>query len=200
MPASSQGKTDGRSKKRPGVDEQRDIILRAAVELFSANGTHSVSIAQICAHADVSRPTFYRCYADKAELVAAIYQNAVNEPVESMLLRARLSDPAQLKLGVDQMLDGIFAQAPLAKLVFMEANDPTSAASQIVDEAFARAADSLTHDLQQIGTDIPSRTYLKSVMAAIQWIAYDAIRKGLSKKDIETAKEAAFELILRALA
>ena len=191
--------SDGRSKRRPGVDEQRGIILDAAVELFAASGTRAVSIARICDHADVSRPTFYRCYADKDALVAAIYEDAVNAPVQTLLLRARLNEPGELKSGIDQMLEGIFEQAPLARLMFIEANDPTSPAAHIVDRAFEKAADGLARDLKRLGAEVPSRTYLKSVMAAIQWIAFDAIRKGLSRRDIAGAKQAAYDLIVRAL-
>jgi len=76
---------DGRTKKRPGQEEQAAIITRAAVDLFSKHGTKLVSIAQICTHADVSRPTFHRCFKDKDELIASIYLYSVNAHVEEIL-------------------------------------------------------------------------------------------------------------------
>jgi len=47
-------KIDGRSRRRPGVDQQRESIRRTAVSLFAEAGTRNVSIAQICAAAEVS--------------------------------------------------------------------------------------------------------------------------------------------------
>lgn len=199
MSARPANKADGRSKRRPGVEEQRDTIMAAAVELFADSGTRPVSIAQICERADVSRPTFYRCYPDKEALVAAIYDNAVNAPVEDMLLQGRLSDTDSLEAGVGRMLDAIFEQAPLARLIFIEASDPTSPAAQIVDRAFERAAMALAGDLEKMGRPVPSRVYLKSIMAAVQWIAFDAIRKGLRARDVKEAKGAALAVILKGL-
>jgi hypothetical protein len=97
------------------------------------------------------------------------------------------------------MLEGIFQQAPLARLMLVEANDPTSPAAQIMDRAFEQAAAMLVKDLQGLGAQVPSRTYLKSIMTAVQWIAFDAIRKGLSRRDTDEEKQAACELIVRAL-
>lgn len=74
MATAANNQVDGRTKKRPGQEEQAAIITRAAVDLFSKHGTKPVSIAQICTHADVSRPTFYRCFKDKDELIASMLQ------------------------------------------------------------------------------------------------------------------------------
>jgi len=191
---------DGRSKKRPGVDEQRQIIVNAAVELFAAEGTKAVSIGKICDHAGVSRPTFYRCFEDKAALVARIYQEAVDVHTQAILLGTDLRDLQATEQAVDNMLEAIFAQAPLARLVFVEANDPSSPAFEIVEQTFEKDAQILTRDIRKGGSEAPSPVYLKSVMAAVQWIVHDAIRRGLTPKTKREAKAAAFELICRTLA
>lgn len=189
--------SDGRSKRRPGVDEQRNIILQAAVTLFANNGVRSVSIAQICGLADVSRPTFYRCFVDKEALVERLYEDSVNAHVEAFFVIGRFRSRAQLETSLDALLEAIFAQSELAQLVFIESSDPTSPAARIVDRTFEHAADVMSKSWR--GSEEPSRVYLKSIMAAVQWIVQDAIRAGLTATAREEAKRAAFTLVARAL-
>jgi len=77
---------DGRKKKRPGIDEQRKAIMSAATPLLLEKGMANVNVSQICKAADVSRPTYYRCFEDKDELMCALYESSVNEAVSSLML------------------------------------------------------------------------------------------------------------------
>lgn len=192
----SAGQTDGRSKKRPGVEEQRAIIMQAAVSLFAEQGVRASSIAQICARAEVSRPTFYRCFEDKDALVSRMYENSVNAFVENFLGTARLGDQEELHHQLDDLLDSIFEHSELAQLVFRESSDPDSPAARIIDDAFEHAAEVMTKGARGY---TPTRVYLKSVMAAVQWIVQDAIRKGLTETNKSEAKSAAFTLVSRVL-
>jgi AcrR family transcriptional regulator len=191
---------DGRSRKRPGVAGQRSKLVDAAVDLFSEHGSTNVSIGALCRHADVSRPTFYRCFDDKDALLAAIYEEAVDAHVAGMLIRGRIGDASRLREELDRMLDGIFDNAALARLVFRESADPSSGAAAIVDRAFERAARELARGLARGGQEKPSSVYLKSLMAAIQWLVNDAIVKGLAPRHRRQAKDAVFTLVSRALA
>jgi AcrR family transcriptional regulator len=190
---------DGRSKKRPGVEEQNVIITKAAVTLFAENGVRAVSIAQICTSAEVSRPTFYRCFEDKDALVSRIYEESVNAYVESFLASNHLQDTKQLKTQLDELLESIFQHAELAQLVFLESSDPSSPAARIIDNAFEHAADVMTGSSTRSNRNNPSRIVLKSIMAAVQWIVQDAIRKGSTPAAKKDAKSAAYNLVSKAL-
>lgn len=188
---------DGRSKKRPGIEEQTDIITAAAIELFIEHGTRNTSITQICAKADVSKPTFYRCFTDKEALVARLYQHSINEHVESLLASTfsnASTDKPNMEKALDDLLDAIFERASLAQLLFREYSDPGSPAAQIIDDAFDRIARKMEKDFKQFAKSQPSRTFLKAMMSAFQWIVYDAIKGGLSNKKVKDAKLAAHEL------
>ncbi len=195
----AEDKIDGRSRRRPGVEQQREAIRATAVALFAREGTRSVSIARICAAAEVSRPTFYRCYADKDALVEDIYARAVATPSSDFQLRADLRDTAALREQLDALLDALFDNADIARVIFVEASDPGSPAAQIIEAGFNRAARTLAQDLERAGATPPSTTYLKSVMAAVQWLVHDAIRKGLDARSRAEAKEAAYRLVVNAL-
>lgn len=188
---------DGRSKKRPGLNEHRCAIIDAAVELFSQQGSQAVSISQICSLANLSRPTFYRCFKDKEALIHALYQESVNQPVEEIMLRGlaeREVDEDWIKVALEQLFDAIFDNARLAELVFMESNNPASPAYAIVDNAFEHFADAMETSIAKTSRHKPSRVFLKSLMAACQWIVHDAIRTGLDESTREEAKAAAWQL------
>jgi hypothetical protein len=133
--------------------------MQAAVSLFAEQGVRASSIAQICARAEVSRPTFYRCFEDKDALVSRMYENSVNAFVENFLGTARLGDQEELHHQLDDLLDSIFEHSELAQLVFRESSDPDSPAARIIDDAFEHAAEVMTKGAQGY---TPSRVYLKS--------------------------------------
>ena len=189
---------DGRSKKRPGLEEQKSIIVNAAVSLFVQHGSGAISISQICSEADVSRPTFYRCFNDKDELLSHIYQFSVNEHVEQIMLagiKTKQVDKGWVQDALFELMDAIFERSDLAELVFMESNNPTSPAYEIVNTAFENIVDVLEKSITKKTKKKPSRIFLKSTLAANQWIVHNAIRSGLSKQDKQEAKEAAWELV-----
>ncbi|MEZ4369436.1 MAG: TetR/AcrR family transcriptional regulator [Polyangiaceae bacterium] len=189
---------DGRSKSRPGVDEQRRVILEGAAELFAVSGSRAVSIAQICDHVGVSRPTFYRCFPDKDALVEQLYQEAVRGPVElNMLSLLRGGEVGGTREGLEKLADDIFANAQLAQLVFVESSDPSSPAYAIVQRSFAATAKEIEAWYCEHGRSAPSRTLLKATMVAAQWIVHDAITRGLSPKNRREAKAALWELASR---
>lgn len=193
---------DGRRKRRPGVEEQKSIITDAAIGLFIECGTRSTSIAQICARADVSKPTFYRCFKDKDALVSHLYQHSINTHVEQLLgFTMSTSDVGKSVISrehvngaLDDLFDRIFEHAALAQLLMREYSDPQSPASQIIDSTFEHIAKTIEKNLHSRREQRPSRTFLKAMMAAFQWIAYDAIKEGLTAKKKREAKLAAREL------
>ncbi len=190
---------DGRKKKRPGIEAQKQSIIDATVDLFIEHGSRAVSISKICSRAEVSRPTFYRCFKDKEELIYTLYQDSVNKHVENIMLKGLLTtksiDEEWIQDALDQLIDTIFERSRLAELVFIESNDPNSPAYEIVNNAFERVADVLEKYLSSRVKIKPSRVFLKSIMAASQWIVHDAIRSGLSDKVKQEAKKANWQLI-----
>lgn len=190
-------KQDGRSKKRPGVEEQTEIITAAAIELFIEHGTKTTSIAQICKKADVSKPTFYRCFKDKEELISYLYQHSINNHVGNLLSLATpksIEGKNDLDTALDTLFDTIFENANSVQLLFREYGDPSSPATQIIDETFENIAKRMEKGLKASENNVPSRTFLKAMMSAFQWIIYDTIKAGLTPKKIKEAKQASHEL------
>lgn len=194
--------SDGRSKKRPGIETQHRCIIDAAVDLIAEQGSRAVSISQICDAARVSRPTFYKCFKDKHALIKALYEEAVYQPVEAIMFTALSSENRSRQSMEDalcRLFDAIFEHHRIAELVFIESSDPLSPGYIIVDQAFDHVADTVIKSLAKSKRPKPSRVLLKAMMVASQWIAHDAIRKGLTTRSRREAKEAACQLARIAL-
>ncbi len=188
---------DGRSKKRPGIEEQRRTLTEAAVQLFIKHGTGAVSISQICASADVSRPTFYRCFPDKEALISHVYAIAVSDHVH-----VNLAAVMTVGTGVDEIRDAlnamiarIFEEPEIASFLFSESSDHQSPAFAIIDSTFEEAASKLEDWYSKQSASGPSRTTMKATMAACQWIVHDALRQGAGAAAQENARTSMWELV-----
>ncbi|MEO1266953.1 MAG: TetR/AcrR family transcriptional regulator [Myxococcota bacterium] len=189
----------GEKRRRPGVEEQRRIILETAVRLFVQEGIHAVGVSKICTVAKVSRPTFYRCFDDKDALVARLYAQAVDNHVQlnlAAVLREGLSRH-DMRVELDAMLDRIFERPAMAAFLFVESSRLQSPAYRIVQDAFDSAAQRLETWYQERNLTPPPRTTIKATMVACQWIVHDAIRGGLTPKSRAEARHAMWDLVWR---
>jgi AcrR family transcriptional regulator len=188
---------DGRSKRRPGTEAQRHVITDVAMRLFIERGTSGVSISGICAAAGVSRPTFYRCFADKEALVAHLYGVAVRDHVQVNLASVLTEGVGRsdVRGALEVMVDRIFERPEMAAFLFVESSDVRSPAHAIVHAALDEAVGQIEAWYTTHGHTPPSRLTLKATMVACQWLVHDAIRRGLTTDARIEAKRAMAELV-----
>jgi AcrR family transcriptional regulator len=94
---------------RPGLRERkkqrtRDALLRAALELFLAQGYERTTVNEIAEAVDVSQRTFFRYFAGKEEAVFFAHSVATAHFVD--LVRARPRDEAPLEALRQAVLQG----------------------------------------------------------------------------------------------
>lgn len=65
---------------QPGTpkSDKRKQILRLAERLFSRYGSKRVTIEEICKQAGVSKPTFYKHFKNKFDLVRTLHDDLVD--------------------------------------------------------------------------------------------------------------------------
>lgn len=189
-------KADGRSKPRPGIDEQRRHLVATATRLFSEQQASSVSVAELCREASVSRPTFYRCFDDKEALLSWVYDLAVHRYVEQIDFAEIPGDvPTEqwIRERVERIVDQVLSEPDLARFVFVEYGDPASPVRDLVNRRFRGTATELASRLQAATARAPSVRYIESVFASIQWILFETLRAGLTPARIDEAKLAVWE-------
>lgn len=190
-----------RKRSRPGIEQQRKIILAAAVALFADKGSAAVSVSEICRRADVSRDTYYRCFPDKASLLAALYDESVNQHMAAVMAQPALdySDHRWLHKVCDDTIDAILEQHDVARFLFVEAADPQSPAASVIQQAYDQVARRMQDWYRTKHAAAPELPYFKAVLVAIQWLLHDAINRGLDKDSIDVAKTSAEQLLFVAL-
>ncbi|MEM8607478.1 MAG: TetR/AcrR family transcriptional regulator [Myxococcota bacterium] len=188
---------DGRSKKRPGLEEQRRILVDAAVKLFVQHGTRAVSVSQVCGEANVSRDTYYRCFEDKDALIDDIWERAANAHIETFIFHSLPNGgslEAWLPTAIDQLFDAVFEEHELAHFMFVEFGDPGSRAHVAINQMFEGYAQQIQAYFHAYYGVRPSTLFLTSIMAAVQWILLSTMRGGLDAASIATAKNEATRL------
>lgn len=189
-------------RSRPGVEQQRETILAAAVSLFARQGSAATSVSDICRGAQVSRDTFYRCFADRDELVARLYDTAVNEHMQAVMRAPDLDygDRDWLHRAFDRTIDAILEQHEIACFLFVESADPNSHAHTVIDRAYDAVARRMRRWCRQRYGAAPELEYFKALLVATQWLVHNAIQAGMRPADVERAKRAAERLFYGAFA
>lgn len=184
------------ARTRPGVEQQRDTICDAAVDLFVERGLSAVSVSEICRAAGVSRDTFYRCFADKDALVDYVYQTSVNAHIERVVDSWQLdySNPVWLHEVCDQTIDAILKEHRVAQFLFLESTDPRSPAYAAIRRAYHHAIERMQQWCRDNGVEVPSQELLFSLLVATQWLVHNAIVEGMKPRHVTKAKAAAEQL------
>ncbi|MFI0355799.1 TetR/AcrR family transcriptional regulator [Actinomadura sp. 9N407] len=78
-------------------EHRREALVDAAAELVSAEPIEAISIETVAAHMGVSRPLVYKHFANREELLAAVYER------ESDLLHTRLAEEVRAAESVEEM-------------------------------------------------------------------------------------------------
>jgi len=95
--------TGGRKKLEPDP-QVRVAILAAASKIVREEGVRAFSIAQVLSRAQLSTRAFYRHFASKDELVAAVFLGMAS--VEMLRLRRRMADAPDSVHAVAAWIDG----------------------------------------------------------------------------------------------
>ncbi|RKR89961.1 TetR family transcriptional regulator [Micromonospora pisi] len=100
-----------RERKR---ERTRQAISEAAITLFLARGFDQVSVAEIAAAAEVSKPTLFKYFASKEEL--ALHRIADHREEAAAVVRARPAGQAPLAALRRRFLDGLRDRDPVTGL------------------------------------------------------------------------------------
>ena len=98
-PVANRGNPDGTGPEptRLAASSRRDALLDAAADLVAHGDVESVSMESVAEKAGVSRPLVYKHFANRSELLAALYQR------ESALLHSELAAEVQAAVTLEDM-------------------------------------------------------------------------------------------------
>ena len=196
------GKASGKTRNRPGIEKQREVIVQAAVNLFANKGSIATSVSDICKAAEVSRDTYYRCFADKDSLISHLYESSVNEHVLAVLNPEYMDyeDEDWVSQVSERTVDAILEQSTVAQFLYLESADPNSTAHRLINDAYDQAALRMQQWAEKQFGHAPAIEYFKSLLFATQWLVHNAILSGMTEPQIRIAKQSVKQLFYGAFA
>jgi len=97
------------SRRSPKWQARRQAIVDTSAPLFARRGYHATGIAELCEANDLGKGALYHYIGSKEELLAAIYEQVMDEVTQGAARAAEAggSPSAQLALLGDELLDVI---------------------------------------------------------------------------------------------
>ncbi|RKT18629.1 TetR family transcriptional regulator [Streptomyces sp. 1114.5] len=150
----------------------RQAISEAAITLFLEHGFDRVSVADVAAAADVSKPTLFSYFATKEDLV--VHRFADHQDQAAQVVRDRLPGEPVLDALLRDFLTGLTRRDPVtglndhpAVLAFTALVYGTPSLAARVGEYVARAERSLADALRE-APDLPQPRELTAALLAAQ--------------------------------
>jgi AcrR family transcriptional regulator len=165
------------SRKRMTADERREVIVRAATEVFAERGYHGASIDEIARRSGVSPPVVYDHFASKQDLHERLLERTRDELLQVWREHLSGDDPAERRIprALDAWAGYVETHPYAARMFFRETTgDPEVQAIHRKVQAEAQAALGAI-----LGRERGSEHIAGSADAALE-MAAEVIRAGLT--------------------
>jgi len=113
---------------RQEIAASRAIVIRAAAEVYGQRGYDDTNVAHFLEAAGISRPTFYKLFANKHEVLAIVVRNANEALLEHMVRQLQVAETPLEKLTavIDAYLNWGQETGPLVRYLYSEIYHPRS--------------------------------------------------------------------------
>ncbi|GGL01375.1 TetR/AcrR family transcriptional regulator [Nocardia jinanensis] len=186
------------------AEQVRARIVKATAEVFTRNGSRGSSVAQIIEEAGLSRPTFYRYFANATEPLNAVLDVSNAELVGG--IGAALEAPGEgVDLGIrliDAYLDWARGHGPMLRPLFAELHDPGSPVSAYRTIALDGIRAIVGTKFAESGRPVPAPLDLDAALHVCEYVVYRIsaeVRPG-REPDPETVAAARLTMIRVVLA
>ena len=182
--------TQEQKRRRLTAAERRDVIERAATEVFAERGYQGASIDEIARRSGVSPPVVYDHFSSKLDLHRRLLERTRDELLE--MWRSELSPDQPAEVRIPRALDAAAARAvheqvrapARAALAHILAQEP--GAENIAgrdDQALEMAAEVMRAGLTGLAIwwighpEVPRERIVETAVNAI-WIGFERVRSG----------------------
>ena len=162
------------------VEHQRQRLIRAVPVAVRAKGFLAVTVEDICAHAGVSRRTFYENFRDKQDCFITSYRQHAQELLAVVAAAASAGGEWQerARFGLAALLRYLAEQPEVAHMAVIEVMAAGPAALAERDKAVASLA-ALIDEQAPVGTPHPPPALLlRTVSGAILELIYARVLAG----------------------
>lgn len=172
------GERPARRGRPPQTQEQaeqvRARIVKATAEVFTRNGSRGSSVAQIIEEAGLSRPTFYRYFANATEPLNAVLDVSNAELVGGIGAALEASgEGVELAIRlIDAYLDWARGHGPMLRPLFAELHDPGSPVSEYRNSALDGIRALVGTKFAGLGRPVPAPLDLDAALHTCEYVVY----------------------------
>jgi AcrR family transcriptional regulator len=155
------------------VSQRRAQLIEAGRARFGAEGYASVSVRAVCVEAGLTERYFYESFANREELLAAVYLDSVGQLNERVL--AAIEAPGtleeQARAGLNAYFGFMKANRPHARVILFEVLGVSAAIDAIYREVMNQFALLLRTKLELPNAPLVASGLVgAAVMIATQWV------------------------------
>lgn len=165
----------GRPPQTPAQAEQvRARIVGATAEVFTDTGSRGLSVAQIIDRAGLSRPTFYRYFANATEPLHVLLEVS-NAELVGAIAAALEATGEGVELGIrliDAYLDWARGHGAMLRPLFAELHDPASPVSAYRNAALDGIRESVRAKFAELGRAVPGPLDLDAALHVCEYVVY----------------------------
>ena len=204
----SQTTSKPRRRGRPKADETsgnalREAVIDATSQVYAEHGYHKTTVALILKAANISRPTFYKLFKDRYEVIDLIIARA-NDQLRNQVAQAIIGKTTafeMLSAGVNTYFDWCEKIGPLAGPIYSEINDPASPASDHRSRIINSFVDLFHAQARILGEPELDPLLYDSLLRAVEHAGSSAFwPKRLPATEIERRRAVALRIMLASLA
>jgi len=185
--------------KRNAVATQlaRGPILAAAMQVFAKRGIEDTRVEDILVAANIARRTFYKYFASKEAVLAALYEVTTGELIRS-IEEARRREPASplagIHLGIDTYLDFHKSIPGLRELIEqgLRSSSQLAPRRRWLRDELVRILDDTVRELDGRRLD-PLVFY--GLLSALEGLSLEVLDDGAKPSDLERARKVIHALL-----
>lgn len=190
------------SATEPSGDRLREVVIEAAMRVYAEHGYQRSSVELMLQAADISRPTFYRLFADKREVIHEALGRAYLDLVTA--LPAAVISARSLEEGINLALDAYFDWArrhvPGVGAFYREIHDRDSPASELREQALTTFLEVVRARAADLGFPGLDPIFIEALLHVAEYVGGNCFASGNpSEEQILRARQVAGRIILAAV-
>jgi AcrR family transcriptional regulator len=181
----------------------RELIIGAASEVYAQYGYHGSTVEQILRVSGVSRPTFYRYFSGRTQVLDAVIAR-VNDVLMEIVTRVTM--PADtLEAIVDTSIDAYFEWGerigPLVRPIYQEIYDETSPASTHRQRILRKLSELFKYRVEALGRPPLVSMVYETLLHVIEHVGHRAFwPQRESPQDIASRRHLIARILIASLA
>lgn len=188
-------------KPKSAGDSIPETIIAATRYVYADTGFRDFSVELVLEEAGISRPTFYRHFKDKYDVINVVVERANLMLIEDIEQRTADSQSVRevIDKGVEAYFDWGFRLGKLAGSIYREIHDPESPASIHRDRNVTKGTAILQSAGERSGLQLDTAVY-EALVHTIEHVGYRAFwPSAKDAKEIAKIKDTIYLILYRTL-